>query len=78
MAKELLKRSQVLKEDTWKLEDLYGTEEAFLADADQMEGMIEELKGFKQEQVTGSGAQLLACYQKLEKLVALLDRGINY
>ncbi len=78
MAKELLKRSQVLKEDTWKLEDLYGTEEAFLADADQMEGMIEELKGFTQEQVTGSGAQLLACYQKLEKLVALLDRGINY
>ena len=32
MAKELWKRSQAPKEDTWAVEDLYATEEAFLSD----------------------------------------------
>lgn len=30
MAKELLKRSQVAKEDTWAVEDLYESAELFL------------------------------------------------
>ena len=44
MAKELLKRSQVAEADTWALEDLYKTEEAFLEDAGRISQMTEELK----------------------------------
>lgn len=78
MAKELLKRSQVAEADTWALEDLYKTEEAFLEDAGRISQMTEELKGFTQEQVTKDSKKLLECYQKMEVLAALLDRAVTY
>ena len=40
--------------------------------------MIGELEGLAQEQAVGSAEKLLACFQKLEHLMALLDRGLNY
>ena len=78
MAKELWKRSQAPKEDTWAVEDLYATEEAFLSDVGKMEGMIGELEGLAQEQAVGSAEKLLACFQNLDHLMALMDRGLNY
>lgn len=78
MAKELWKRAQAPKEDTWAVEDLYATEEAFLSDVGKMEGLIGELEELEQEQAVGSAEKLLACFQDLEHLMLLLDRGINY
>ena len=39
MAAELLKRSQVPKEDTWATEELYASIELFLEDARRLEQM---------------------------------------
>lgn len=78
MAKELLKRNQVAKEDTWAIEDLYETEEAFLAEADRVEKMIEELKEFTESYITGSGAHLLEYFKKLEEIMIPLEKALTY
>lgn len=78
MAKELLKREQVAVEDTWAVEDIYETEDAFLADANQIEKMSEELIKFTESYLNESGAHLLEYYKKLEDIYVLLDKGLSY
>lgn len=78
MAKELLKRSQVAKEDTWAIEDLYASVELFLEDACKLEQLVERLKDFTEEYLTESGAHLLEYFQELEKAVIILDKGLSY
>ena len=43
MAKELLKRSQVKVEDTWKVEDMYANLDAWKADLETVKKLAEEL-----------------------------------
>ena len=78
MAKELLVRSQVAKEDTWAIEDLYASEELFLEDAHKLEKMIEELEEYTESDLTTSSLHLLEYFKKLEKIAILLDRGLSY
>ncbi|MCI9136893.1 MAG: oligoendopeptidase F [Lachnospiraceae bacterium] len=78
MAKELLKREQVAKEDTWALEDLYASVELLLEDAEKLEQMVEELKNFTEEYLTESGEHLLEYFQKAEEISILLDKGRCY
>lgn len=47
MAKELLKRSQVKVEDTWKVEDMYATVEDWKADLETVKKLADELAAFQ-------------------------------
>lgn len=78
MAKELLKRNQVAKEDTWALEDLYETEEAFWAETDQLAVDIDELKGITEDYLTENGSHLLEYFEKLESIAIRLNRALIY
>ncbi|WP_075719076.1 oligoendopeptidase F [Roseburia sp. 499] len=78
MAKELLKREQVAVEDTWAIEDIYATEEAFLADADKVEKMSEELEKFTESYLSESGIHLLEYYKKLEEIYIVIDKVLGY
>ena len=78
MAAELKKRGQVAKEDAWAIEELYGSTELFLEDADKLEQMVEGLKGFTEEYLTKSGAHLLEYFKELEEITILLDKGLCY
>ncbi len=78
MASELKKRGQVAKEDTWAIEELYGSTELFLEDADKLEQMVEGLKGFTKEYLTKSGAHLLEYFEEMEEITILLDKGLCY
>ena len=78
MAAELKKRGQVAKEDAWAIEELYGSTELFLEDADKLEQMVEGLKGFTEEYLMKSGAHLLEYFKELEEITILLDKGLCY
>lgn len=78
MARELLKREQAALEDTWAVEDMYETEEDFLADADKMENRMRELVKFTESYLTESSAHLLEYYQTLEQIMLILDNALNY
>ncbi len=62
MAKELKKRSEVAVENTWKVEDLYPNDEAFLKDLD----------------FTQSAEKLLEFYKKNDELTYLTYNLIGY
>lgn len=78
MAKELLKREQVAVEDTWAIEDIYATEEAFSADVDKVEKMSEELAKFTESYLNENGAHLLEYYKKLEEIYITVDKVLSY
>ena len=78
MAKELLKREQVAIEDTWALEDIYPTEEAFYEDTDTLEKMSGELTKFTEGYLNESGEHLLEYYRCLEEMFVLLDKALSY
>ena len=78
MAAELKKRGQVAKEDAWAIEELYGSTELFLEDADKLEQMVEGLKGFTEDYLMKSGAHLLEYVKELEEITILLDKGLCY
>lgn len=78
MAAELLKRSQVPKEDTWATEELYASIELFLEDARRLEQMVEKLGAFPKEYVTANGGHLLEYFQMLEQAMLLLDKCLCY
>lgn len=78
MAAELLKRSQVPKEDTWATEELYASIELFLEDAHKLEQMVEGLGAFTKEYLTASGGHLLEYFQGLEQAMLLLDKCLCY
>lgn len=78
MAKELLKREQAAVEDTWAVEDMYETEEAFLSDTDKIVKKMEELVKFTESYLTECSAHLLEYYQILEQIMMILDNALNY
>ena len=78
MAKELLKREQVKKEDTWAIEDLFATEEDFLAAVENLEKLTAEFSEFTEDYLAQGGQSLLAYYKKLEKAMLLLDDTYAY
>ncbi len=78
MAKELWKREQVKKEDTWAIEDLFETEEEFIKAADRLEQEIPGFSVFTEEYLQKGGESLLAYYRKLEKVMILLDDAYAY
>lgn len=78
MAEELLKRSQVAEEDTWAVEDIYATEEAFEADVEKLERMAEKITKFTESYVNESGEHLLEYYRVMEEIFILLDKTVGY
>ena len=47
MAKELLKRSEVKVENTWRVEDLYANVDAWKADLEEVKKLAEELTTYQ-------------------------------
>lgn len=78
MVKDLLKRSEIAREDTWAIEDLYASTELFLEDVKKLEQMVERLKDVTEEYLTENGAHLLEYFQELEKATIILEQGLCY
>ncbi len=77
MAKELKKRSEVAVENTWKVEDLYPNDEAFLKDLDLLKSQIPQIQQYKGV-FTQSAEKLLEFYKKNDELTYLTYRLIGY
>ena len=73
MAKELPKRSEVKVEDTWKVEDIYPTLEAWEADLEKSEKLAEELAGFERKLNT---AENIYAAEKLEEEIDYIANRI--
>ena len=73
MAKELPKRSEVKVEDTWKVEDIYPTLEAWEADLEKSEKLAEELAGFEGKLNT---AENIYAAEKLEEEIDYIANRI--
>ena len=78
MAKELLKREQVNKEDTWAVEDLFATEEEFFKAVEKLEKLISGFSVFTGEYLSQGGTKVLEYYKKLEEAWLLLDDTFAY
>lgn len=71
------KREDVPIEHTWALEDLYATDEAWLADLEIVKQAGNKLASF-QGKLAADSKGLLAYLQYQDELAVLLDRCINY
>ncbi len=77
MTKELLKRSEVREEDTWKIEDMYLSTQAWEADLAEIEKLaasLEKLEG----KVTASAKNLLFVCDTMASLSQKIDLAYNY
>lgn len=77
MAKELLKRSEVKEENTWKLSDMYETKEAWEADLkkiDELASEIEKMEG----SVTASAKNLLKVCDTMAEMDQKIELAYNY
>lgn len=73
----LMKRKDVKVEDTWAIEDLYATEEAWLLAYSELENQLEVLKSFKDR--LGESAKVLLEFMNLNNEVGiLLTRVFSY
>lgn len=77
MAKELLKRSEVQEEFTWKLSDMYADTAAWEADIQATQTIAEELSGMEGK-VTASADNLLTTLEKMAQMSQTLDLAFNY
>lgn len=77
MAKELKKRSEVAKENTWAIEDLFASDELWYKNLDVLRGYKEKILAFKGK-LGSSSKTLLEFYQQVEELLRLLDDLLNY
>ena len=77
MAKELKKRSEVARENTWAIEDLFASDELWYKNLEVLKGYKEKLFEFKGK-LGSSSKTLLAFYQQVEELLRLLDDLLNY
>lgn len=77
MAKELLKRSEVKEEFTWKLSDMYEDLAAWEADVKAVQEMAGELAQMEGK-VTASPENLLFTLEKLAKMNQTIDLAYNY
>lgn len=77
MANELLKRSEVKVEDTWKLEDMYASVEDWEKDLKRCEELVDEIS--KLEGTLGtSGSVLKKCLDLNSQFEEILDLAFNY
>ncbi|ABX44046.1 oligoendopeptidase F [Lachnoclostridium phytofermentans] len=77
MAKELKKRSEVAKENTWAIEDIFASDELWYKNLEELKGYKEKILAFKGK-LGSSSKTLLAFYQQVEELLRLLDDLLNY
>ena len=77
MADNIRSREDVAREDTWAIEDLYASTQAWLEDLEKLKALGAKLPGFAGK--LGESAQTLLAYQKLgEEISVLLDSLANY
>ena len=77
MAKELLKRSEVKVENTWKLSDMYETNEAWEADLKKIDELASELEKMEGT-VTASAKNLLKVCDTMAKMDQKIELAYNY
>ncbi len=77
MAKELLKRSEVKEENTWKLSDMYETNEAWEADLKKIDELASELEKMEGT-VTASTKNLLKVCDTMAKMDQKIELAYNY
>lgn len=77
MAKELLKRSEVKEENTWKLSDMYETNEAWEADLKKIDELASELEQMEGT-VTTSAKNLLKVCNTMAKMDQKIELAYNY
>lgn len=71
--KYILKRSEQKKEDTWAVEDLYPTDDAWREALQALRGREQELAAF-QGRLAENGQTLLDYFRKMEELEAVVNR----
>ncbi len=71
------KRSDVPKEYTWAVEDLYASDEDWKKDLEKIKGMIPRIEAF-QGKLSASADNLLAFLQLQDEITVLIDRFANY
>lgn len=72
MAKELLKRSEVAKKDTWALEDMYAGNGDWEQDLNRAKALAAQVEAYR-ETVTDSPANLLKCLELSAECEQVLD-----
>ncbi|MGN0350522.1 MAG: oligoendopeptidase F [Roseburia sp.] len=77
MAKELIKRSEVKEENTWKLSDMYATNEAWEAELAEIERLASELEKMEGK-VTASAADLLFVCNHMAAMDEKIELAYNY
>lgn len=77
MNQDLRNRDQVEREYTWATEDLYESDEAFLADFDRLKDMVAQAEAFNQKAVS-SGEDMLAFFRFQEEMSLLADSVMHY
>ena len=77
MLDKIRSREEIAREDTWAIEDLYVSNEAWMADLEKLKTLGAKLPDYAGK-ISGSAAALLE-YQKLgEEISVLLDSLANY
>lgn len=77
MAKELLKRSEVKEENTWKLSDMYETNVAWEADLKKIDELASELEKMEGK-VTASAADFLHVCETMAAMSEKIELAYNY
>lgn len=77
MAEKIRSREEIAREDTWAIEDLYASDEAWMQDLEKLKGLGAKLPEYAGK--LSASAQTLLEYQKLgEEISVLLDSLANY
>lgn len=71
------KRSEVPKEHTWALEDLYINDDAWKADLDKLKEMLPSISAY-QGTLGDSASNLLGFFELQDEITVLLDSFANY
>lgn len=75
--KKIPLRSEVAKENTWALEDLYANDDAWKADYESVKALLPTIEGYKGKLGT-SGKELLSFLKLQDELELKLDSIANY
>lgn len=73
----LRKRSEIPVEDTWKMEDMYATDELWEEEQKKLEKLADEIEEY-QGTLASSGAQLLKFLEKADEISYYNERVIVY
>ncbi len=78
MSEKIWARSEVPVEFTWKLEDLYASDDAWLEDLAALQKTVEELAPAYKGKLADSAETLLSYFQKQDELDLMLSKLANY